>query len=154
MDYIRQWAYGITSAAIIGAIVLSLAPRGATEKLLRTAVSLFLMCAILLPFISNANPLKMFKEIKIPDIVSSEESGKKAADYLKSELEKKVYDILIQCGINNPEVSIDITVDDLNEMKIDGISVLADSTDKDKLGLAESALKEELGIEVKIEVRQ
>ena len=43
MTEIRQWAYGITVSAIVGAIVLSITPGGSTEKLVRAADSLFLM---------------------------------------------------------------------------------------------------------------
>lgn len=154
MEEIRQWAYGITSAAIIGAIILALAPNGSTEKLLRTAVSLFLMCSILFPFISNANPLKIFTEIKLPDSISVDESSHKAEEYIKNELVKKIYDILAQNGINEPEISIDITIENSNEMKINSASIFASAVQADKFDSAEKALKDELGIEVKIEVKQ
>ena len=56
MNEMKQWAFGITISAIVGAVILFLSPEGATEKLVRAAVSLFLMCAILSPFLSNADP--------------------------------------------------------------------------------------------------
>ena len=53
MNEIKQWTLGITVSAIVGAIILFISPEGSTEKFVRTAVSLFLMCAILSPFITN-----------------------------------------------------------------------------------------------------
>ena len=64
MNEIKQWTLGITVSAIVGAIILFISPDGSTEKLVRTAVSLFLMCAILSPFITNADPMEIFNSIK------------------------------------------------------------------------------------------
>ena len=66
MTEIRQWAYAVTISAIVGAIILSVTPGGSTEKLVRAAVSLFLMCAILSPFLKGADPMKLINGIESP----------------------------------------------------------------------------------------
>ena len=67
MNEMKQWAFGITISAIVGAVILFLSPEGATEKLVRAAVSLFLMCAILSPFLSNSDPTKIFDSLELPE---------------------------------------------------------------------------------------
>ena len=80
MTEIRQWAYAVTISAIVGAIILSVSPGGSTEKLVRAAVSLFLMCAILSPFLKGADPMELLNGIEIPEVQSSESGGKETAE--------------------------------------------------------------------------
>lgn len=154
MNEIKQWAYGITVAAIIGSIVLSLSPKGSTEKLVKTTVALFLMCAILYPFISGANPTELFEKIELPDLDTSLAQNDFAQNLLEDELRKKIIDILTENGINDPDISINISIENENEMKINSVQILAAEEYKNLFEKAEIALRSQLGIETKIEVKQ
>lgn len=154
MSEIKQWAYGIAVAAIVGAIILALTPKGSTEKLVKTAVSLFLMCAILYPFLSGANPLELFNGISVPEFNSSASQGNSAQGFLEDELSKKITDILTEIGINDPVISIDISIENGNEMKINSVRILASAQYGSLFEKAESTLRSQLGIETKIEVVQ
>ena len=118
MNEIKQWTLGITVSAIVGAIILFISPEGSTEKLVRTAVSLFLMCAILSPFITNADPMDIFNSLELTETQSAAQAGNEAAEYLQNELKGKILDILKECGINNADISISINIENGNEMKI------------------------------------
>lgn len=154
MIEIKQWAYGITVAAIIGAIVLALSPKGSTEKLVKTAVSLFLMCAILYPFISEANPTELFEKIELPEFDTSISQNDSARNFLANELKGKIAEILSQNGINDTDISIDISIENENEMKINSVQIFAAEEFKNQFEKAENALRSQLGIETKIEVKQ
>lgn len=154
MSEIKQWAYGITVAAIIGAIVLAISPKGSTEKLVKTAVALFLMCAILYPFISGANPTELFEKIELPDLDTSLSQNDSAQGFLEDEMSKKITDILTESGIKDPDISIDISIENENEMKVNSVQILAAEEYKNLFEKAEIALRSQLGIETKIEVKQ
>ena len=121
MTEIRQWAYAVTISAIVGAIILSVTPGGSTEKLVRAAVSLFLMCAILSPFLKGADPMKLINGIEIPETQSSKADGNETAEYLQDMTKEKISDILIECGIKNADISISINIENGNEMKIENV---------------------------------
>lgn len=154
MIEIKQWAYGITVAAIIGAIVLALSPKGSTEKLVKTAVSLFLMCAILYPFISGANPIELFEKIELPKFDTSISQNDSARNFLTNELKEKIAEILSQSGINDTDISIDISIENENEMKINSVQIFAAEEFENQFEKAENALRSQLGIETKIEVKK
>ena len=154
MTEIRQWAYAVTISAIVGAIILSVTPGGSTEKLVRAAVSLFLMCAILSPFLKGADPMELLNGIEIPEVQSSESGGKETAEYLQEMTKEKIFDILIECGIKNAVISISINIENGNEMKIENVSIIAEKEYENRFENAEKNIKARLGIEVEIEVKE
>lgn len=154
MNEIKQWTLGISVSAIVGAIILFISPEGSTEKLVRAAVSLFLMCAILSPFIKNADPMEIFNSIELTETQSAAQAGNEAAEYLQNELKGKILDILKECGINNTDISISINIENGNEMKIEKVEIFAEKNDENQFEIAEKNLKNKLGIETKIEVKK
>lgn len=154
MNEIRQWAFGITISAIAGAIILFFAPGGSTEKLVRTAVSLFLMCAILSPFVSNADPMKIIKALELTEAQSASTTSDEAAEHLQSEIKEKISDILNECGIKNADIRISINIENGNEMKINSVRIFAEKIYENNFENAEKNLKNQLGIETKIEVSE
>lgn len=154
MDKIRLWAYGVTVAAVIGAVILSVAPGGATEKIVKTAVSLFLMCAILYPFISSEEARGILKISELPDIEISESNQGGAENYLEEKTKEKISAILTESGIKDPDINISISIDNGNEMKINSVTVAAAEEYKDLFENAQANLKAQLGIEVQIEVKK
>ena len=154
MTEIRQWAYAVTISAIVGAIILSVTPGGSTEKLVRAAVSLFLMCAILSPFLKGADPMELLNGIEILEVQSSESGGKETAEYLQEMTKEKIFDILIECGIKNAVISISINIENGNEMKIENVSIKAEKEYENQFENAKKNIKTRLGIEVEIEVKE
>lgn len=154
MNEIKQWAFGITISAIVGAVILFLSPEGATEKLVRAAVSLFLMCAILSPFLSNADPMKILDGLELPEIQSAPSANDEAAEHLQGEMKEKISDILEECGIKNADIRISINIENGNEMKIESVQIIAEKIYENQFEIAEKNLKNQLGIETKIEVKK
>ena len=154
MTEIRQWAYGITVSAIVGAIVLSITPGGSTEKLVRAAVSLFLMCAILSTFLSGADPMKLLDGVDLSDSEIQSAENSEAQNYLEERMKEKISDILDECGIKNADIRISINIENENEMSIESVEISAEKIYENKFKNTEENLKKQLGIEVKIEVKE
>ncbi len=154
MNEIKQWSLGITISAIVGAIILFISPEGSTEKLVRAAVSLFLMCAILSPFLSGADPIELINGIELPEIQSNESANGEASDYIENQIKEKISDILEECGIKNADIRISINIENGNEMKIESVQIYAEKTYENNFENAEKNLNNQLGIKTKIEVKK
>lgn len=154
MNEIKQWSLGITISAIVGAIILFISPEGSTEKLVRAAVSLFLMCAILSPFLSGADPIELIIGIELPEIQSNESANGEASDYIENQIKEKISDILEECGIKNADIRISINIENGNEMKIESVQIYAEKTYENNFENAEKNLNNQLGIKTKIEVKK
>lgn len=154
MNEIRQWTYGVTVSAIVGAIILFLSPDGSTEKIVRAAVSLFLMCAMLSPFLSGTDPKAVINGIELPKIDSSQSAEDEAADFLQDGIKEKISEILSECGIKNADIRISINIENGNEMKIENVQIIAEKNYEIYFKNAEEYIKNQLGIETKIEVKK
>ena len=149
METVRQWALTVAISAVAGAVILMLAPDGAVNKSVRTAVSLFLIVAMMSPFvkgvdISDFNILAA-EEYEQPDLTEA------AAEQLKYAIKAKITEILADCGIKPNRINIDISVDGEN-MTIENIQIAAEKSDN--LTTAENRIKAEVGADVKIEVSE
>ncbi len=145
MDSIKQWIFAICISAIVGGIILILSPEGSTEKAVRTAVSLVLLCVILSPFTSGIN-----SELPvIPNIEQAESIEENTVEIFKKTIEEKIAEILVKNSFINPKISIDI-ITQSNEMTVNSVKIIADSGNTES---ARKQIRNELGIDVEIEVQ-
>lgn len=152
MDGIKQWVLSIAISAVVGAIILMLSPGGATDRSVKTAVSLFLMASLMSPFIKNVDfSLPEIEVYEQSDEVKQSDLNQVVTDEFKAAVEKKIGEILTQCGINEGQVNIDITVDG-EEMKIEKAEILARGGGD--FQQAQKRIESELGIRVKIGVSE
>ena len=153
MDVIKQWALGITVSAIVGAVILVLSPQGGTEKIVRTAVSLFLMCAILTPFMSGIDVDSILDGVELnTQQADTSEISETLAEQTKAAINEKIDEILSENGIKADSVNIDISIDEENNMTVNSVAITAKSEYSDKFSAVQDEIKSQLGIEVKIGV--
>ena len=146
METVKQWALTVAVSAVAGAITLMLAPEGTLNKSVRTAVSLFLIAAMLTPFVKGIDvsdfsfPEAEYEQTDLTDAVSEQ---------MKAAVKTKITEILDDCGIKPIEINIDISVDE-EQMRIEKIEITAfDGGDR---VTAENRIKAEIGADVKIGV--
>lgn len=147
MDTVRQWVLTVAISAAAGAVVLMLSPGGSVNKSVRTAVSLFLMTAMVLPFVRNFSfdipNIIPDASTEQPDISASVEEQMKAA--LKTEIGK----ILDKNGIKYREINIDMNISD-NTVTVRKIEIKSENGGD--FSALENRISSETGAEVKIEV--
>lgn len=154
MELIKQWALGITISAIAGAVILVLSPQGATEKIVKTAVSLFLLCAMLTPFMKNID-VNALLDTKISNEEADTENIESGViQTTKQAVRQKIDEILSTYGIKAEEINIDISIDDEKQMSIDNVAIVINGADAGKMSQAKEEIIKQLGIEVKTEVTQ
>lgn len=155
MEQIRNWALGVTAAAIIGAVVLVITPKGSTEKAVRVAVSLFLLCALLNPFIAGIDIGELAEGLdEIPDSVDTSEAYGALEKQTEEAIREEILNICADCGIKNALVNIDVRMDEENNLSVTSIAVWADKEYEPLFPTAEAQIKEKLGIQSKIGVRE
>ena len=57
MEGVKGWLLGVSFAALTGGIAYAFSPKGATDRIIRVAVSLFILVAAVSPFIGEGNSL-------------------------------------------------------------------------------------------------
>ena len=145
MDFIKNWAFAVSAAAIAGAVVLMLAPDGALNKSVRTAVSLFLIISMLSPFVNGVDLPSFSLDAEMPSEIDMSEA---VAEQLEVSLRAKITEILSVYGINAEKINIDISAED-ETLTVNKIEIIADGSTQE----AEKRIKDEIGADVKIEVR-
>ena len=152
MDFVKAWVLRIVIAAISGIVVLVLNPKGSAEKSVRTAVSLFILCSFVSPFIS---------EIEIPDfetgaVVSTafdEEKGDTIIlEQMRSEISSKLTDVLLKEGVSPESINVDIKLNEDDVVVVEGAVIVIDSNDSDYSQKLKNTVYSELGLNVEIEV--
>ncbi|MCQ2480048.1 MAG: stage III sporulation protein AF [Clostridia bacterium] len=148
MDTVHSWAVGLCAAAVIGAVVTALIPSGSLEKSVKTVVSVFLICAMILPFLKENLASQRYISINFDESdetqkALSAEVGRETEKYLKNSIEE----ILQKNGISCKDVVIEIEVKD-ESVSVSKVTVKAPSAEGEKV---KKIIKQELGVEASIE---
>ncbi len=145
MENLRLWASGLCKAALIGTVAIGLTPSGSFEKCIKTVVSLFLLCAVILP-IFNENTASENDYSKIFDIsdTESEALADEACTQTSEYLKKSIEDVLQKNGINYREVVIEMKRDG-STLNVESVTVVNPSEGAEQV---KAAVRNELGVEV------
>lgn len=152
MDAIRLWVTGLTSAAIIGAIVLVLLPGGGAEKAVKTMVSVFLISSIVLPF-AKITDWEPDTDFFVEDSAAETESSiaRQMSEQMKTKLATSIENILQKEGIQVHSVGIDIKTDG-DEISVEKISVRIKKESSRSLRETKQILETQLGVRADVEV--
>lgn len=123
MDAIRQWAESICFAAIAGGITLLLTPSTGLSKVMKMAVTVFFLSALLLPLTSltieealeEMGGLEMQSEELSNEII--EQSQKAAWEAATTQLQETSKKILEGAGIKPEAIAINITTDEMGNVQ-------------------------------------
>lgn len=152
MDFVKAWVLRIVIASISGIVVLVLNPKGSAEKSVRTAVSLFILCSFVSPFIS---------EIEIPDFETGavvttafdEEKGDEIIlEQMRLEIISEIKEVFLKEDVSPESIKIDIRLNDNSEIIVDSVVIVIDDSYSDYSQKLRNTIYSELGLNVEIEV--
>lgn len=150
MDDLRLWASGLCKAAVIGALAIGLAPSGSLEKCIKTVVSLFLLCSVILPlFKSNSSISADYSKIFDISDAEGEALADEACGQTEEYLKNSVEDVLDKNGINYREVVIEMKRDDY-AVSVESVTVVNPSESEETV---KAVVKNELGVEIVAEYK-
>lgn len=152
MDELRLWITGLTTAAIIGAIVLVLAPGGGAEKTVKTMVSVFLVSSIVLPFAKNAD-WTTDADFSLEESVAETENliTNEISEQMKARIAASVENILKKEGIQVHSVSIDIKTDG-DELSVEKITIALKKESSQKVNETAQILEAQLGVNADVTI--
>ncbi len=115
MDGIRGWLLGISFAALTGGLVYMLSPKGATDRSVRIAVSLFILITALSPFMNGS---VTFSTNSIFDKAISDSGDlsdalyEQIADNVAEAAKVQTKDVLEQYGLKDCGIEVNVTQSD------------------------------------------
>ncbi|NLB36493.1 MAG: hypothetical protein GX824_04235 [Clostridiales bacterium] len=129
MDDIRKWALCVTLCTFVGVIIYILSPKGALDKTMKTIISLFIIAALLSPFI-NGEGISL-EQLSTIDSIDTQK---------KTEIESLINEQVKQCVINAAREEIKAI---LKENNIDGgqILIITDINDAGSIIIKEAQVK-------------
>lgn len=150
MEIISDSIKGLALAAIAGTIVLFLSPSGATEKSIRTIVSVFLVCCVVMPFVSGDKSLDFSFSLPQKDSLNSQMNiTQQAGEQLKEELKEVVSSSLASMGIEPVGVNIDINING-EKISVEKIQIIVKEEDFYISSEVEKKLFDDLGIKASV----
>lgn len=150
MQVVREWAVGMCAAAIAGAAAKLLMPSGSLEKSVKIVVSVFLLCAMILPFCAKESASQRyismnFDESELTEQALTDEVSRQTAQYLKNSIEKTME----KNGISYGDVVIEMELKD-ESVSVGKITVINPDTDTQTV---QKIIREELGAEACVEIK-
>ena len=143
-----SWASGICAAAVISAAVTALIPSGNLEKSVKTVISVFLICSLVMPFVKgniaiNGDISKNIEEYEGAENALLDEAQRQTEGFMKN----SVVEILSENGITCEDVIIQSDMKD-GELSIVSVTVVSPSADAQTV---KDIVKSQLGAEVTVE---
>lgn len=158
MDFIKQWAVCLCAAALAAGIVTMLAPDGATKKILKTVVNVFILCCILSPL------AEWDGKINLSFASQPEQIRKENAESLNNAVDKQILtacenkvealakENLAAAGIKTESVAVNMDMGADNSIILTGLVVrLADIQDE---AAAKQILERQMGLECRVEAAE
>lgn len=147
MEFVKQWALAVVIAAAAGAAVLILSPDDGAGRSVKTAVSIFLLAAMLSPLMKGIS-------FEIPEIIPEEqieqpELNDAVEEQMKTALATEITKILDENGIKAKEINIDMSISD-NIVTVESVHIVSEN-EGDFSALRER-ISNETGAEVTIGV--
>ncbi len=114
MEMLKQWIICIIFCSLVGAVVSVISPKGGTERVMKTVIASFLICAFLSPFLQGVT---LESDFELPDfseyqnnlsdmitdamISETENQAKIEIEKLFTSLNVEYEDIKVYAGVNS-----------------------------------------------------
>lgn len=149
MSAITSWATAVCIVAVICSLYDMLIPDGNTSKMLDFVLGMFLIVAILIPFVNivKSEPLN-FKNIEFnsKDFTMSTENEDLIVDVGKSTVEKIISDSLKEKNISYKKIVIDMDSSNGNSIDIIRAKIYVENSYRNQIIDIQNIVKEKTGI--------
>ena len=150
MQLVRQWALTVAVSAVIGAVIYMRSPSGTAGKGVKTAVSLFMLLAMLSPFAKSVDASDF--DFETPGEINQTDMSEAVKNQMKTEVEMQIRKILEENGIYSAAINIDININSENVMTVERIEISVRNAENGNILQAEKKIKSEIGADVRIGV--
>lgn len=152
MSFIKTWVITVVVSSIVGVVVHVVSPAGSIEKSVKTAVSLFILCAFLSPFASSMK----IEDFDIGEIAPVPSDNGKANEIiltkLRLDITDKIEKIFQEHNITDETISMDIRLNNDGEIVIDRVLIVVNQESSASLTELKNDVYSALGLNIEIEV--
>lgn len=160
METLQSWALCITFSAVGALLVHALVPKGATEKAIRVMISLFLLSAILSPFLSGKGITLTLPDQGTGDLEAQVEAAQEKINLTlvqqaRQKIEEAAKLSLAEIGVTEAEIQVDMVDMDIAEdsiISITELKVFLSDVQAGRERLIQEALEKKLGCPVTVEL--
>ena len=153
MEALRQWALCVTFSAVAGAVVYILSPKGATDKTVKTVVSLFLITAILSPFITQK---RIYTDFSAFSAAGSAPAAGNLGDTVNRQLDDtfcailtaQIQSVLREMGITDGQITVLTDIDGQGSIFIKQVTVRIPEKHADMNEKVKQKIKEATGLDI------
>ena len=149
MSAITSWATAVCVVAVICSLYDMLVPEGNTSKMLNFVLGMFLIVAILIPFVNivKSEPFNLKNiEFNSEEFTLSEENDDLTLAVGKSTVEKIIADVLKEKIIDYKKIIIDMDSSNGDSIDIIRAEIYVESDYRNQLIDIQNAVKEKTGI--------
>ncbi len=155
MEILRQWIISVSFAAIAGALIYLLAPKGSTERAVRTVVAVFLIASVAAPLtglkenkvnLSGAGTPVLQQNASALEDLLLQQANETTQDTLQGIL--KAY--LEQRGLSAGQILLKTDILDNGRIEIREVKIKLDGTARVTAGELEEAILTQTGLTVKV----
>ncbi len=155
MEVIRDWALSLCLAALAGMMVHILTPAGNMDRIVKTVVAVFMLCALFSPLLLQKNI-----ELKLPENtdVSQNETYLQLEETLRSEMEEQVKRQITELvkaeleksGIHEAKIRINMDTNEDNRISINSVTLVLPPEQEDKVDTLRKSINDNLGLDANI----
>ena len=157
METLQSWALCITFSAVSALLVHALVPKGATEKAIRVMISLFLLSAILSPFLSGKGITLTLPDQGTGDLEAQVEAAQEKINLTlvqqaRQKIEEAAKLSLAEIGVTEAEIQVDMDIAEDSIISITELKVFLSDVQAGRERLIQEALEKKLGCPVTVEL--
>ena len=157
METLQSWALCITFSAGGALLVHALVPKGATEKAIRVMISLFLLSAILSPFLSGKGITLTLPDQGTGDLEAQVEAAQEKINLTlvqqaRQKIEEAAKLSLAEIGVTEAEIQVDMDIAEDSIISITELKVFLSDVQAGRERLIQEALEKKLGCPVTVEL--
>lgn len=152
METLQSWALCITFSAVGALLVHALVPKGATEKAIRVMISLFLLSAILSPFLSGKGITLTLPDQGTGDLEAQEKINLTLVQQARQKIEEAAKLSLAEIGVTEAEIQVDMDIAEDSIISITELKVFLSDVQAGRERLIQEALEKKLGCPVTVEL--
>ncbi|CDZ24163.1 hypothetical protein CCDG5_1046 [[Clostridium] cellulosi] len=154
MDALKSWGITICMAALAAGIAGIISPNGKMEKVFKFALSLFILCCLLIPLF-NINNIKLENiQFKTTSFQINSELTKTMETEQKMMAEKNIaqliFDCCKSCGVTPISIKVSLKKNSDNAYAVNSAEVSVNSSDMIKKEKLKETVMKRLGVDIKI----
>ena len=153
MESIRQWAFGVCAALIVGSMLRIILPKSSLQRVFSLAASVFFLCCLIVPIGKGDMSLPSWKGTAGYDgeqrgLALAQTVQEQARTAAAVDMKKIVEEILGQMGIKGPATTIHIATNGQNDLSVKDIEILLAEEYRPRDKTIKGELRQRLGMEV------